>query len=59
LLRELLQKASDEGYGAVSLSVEKDNPALRLYERCGFEKLFLHDDAWTMRVILEDREERP
>ena len=59
LLRELLQKASDEGYGAVSLSVEKDNPALRLYERCGFEKLFLHEDAWTMRVILEDREERP
>jgi ribosomal protein S18 acetylase RimI-like enzyme len=34
----LLDTARNEGFGALSLAVEKGNPALRLYERCGFEK---------------------
>jgi ribosomal protein S18 acetylase RimI-like enzyme len=35
LLRELLDSAAGR-FGAVSLSVRADNPALRLYERTGF-----------------------
>jgi ribosomal protein S18 acetylase RimI-like enzyme len=57
LLLALVQMARDEGVGALSLSVEKDNPALRLYERCGFEKLLYADCAWTMRVVLGVEEE--
>lgn len=36
LLRALLDRADDEGLEGVSLSVEADNPARRLYERSGF-----------------------
>jgi GNAT superfamily N-acetyltransferase len=37
LLNALLKKASEEGHTAVSLSVEKDSPAVKFYERNGFE----------------------
>jgi ribosomal protein S18 acetylase RimI-like enzyme len=50
LLRELREAARSQGYGALSLSVEKGNPALGLYERNGFVKLFETEDAWTMRA---------
>jgi GNAT superfamily N-acetyltransferase len=59
LLLALMETARGEGFGALSLGVEEDNPALRLYERCGFEKLFLSGNAWSMRVVLGCREERP
>jgi GNAT superfamily N-acetyltransferase len=36
LLRALEQLASTNGYPVLSLSVENDNPALRLYERLGY-----------------------
>ena len=36
LLRELIGMAADEGYAALSLSVNMRNPAKRLYERLGF-----------------------
>lgn len=36
MLIELLARADAEGLDRVSLSVEADNPALRLYERLGF-----------------------
>ena len=36
LLEALLAQARAQGLAAVSLSVEPDNPALRLYERFGF-----------------------
>ena len=39
LLESLLEQARSEGYGQISLSVEPDNPALRLYQRLGFEKV--------------------
>jgi len=52
LLRELRDAASSQGYSALSLSVEKGNPALRLYERNGLVKLFETDDAWTMGADL-------
>ncbi len=48
LLRALLDEAGRQGIAQVSLSVELDNPALRLYERLGFEKMGREGDAWTM-----------
>ena len=38
LLAALLAAADDHGLARVSLSVEPDNPARRLYERFGFER---------------------
>jgi ribosomal protein S18 acetylase RimI-like enzyme len=48
LLDALLAKARDEGYGAVSLSVEKDSPAVKFYERNGFERAGESDGGLTM-----------
>ncbi|HEY1350241.1 MAG TPA: GNAT family N-acetyltransferase [Ktedonobacteraceae bacterium] len=36
LLLALITLAESQGYSALSLSVDRNNPALRLYERCGF-----------------------
>ena len=36
LLSALLEQAREDGHREISLSVEKDNPALKLYERFGF-----------------------
>lgn len=36
LMRALLDELRDAGYARASLSVQKENPALRLYERMGF-----------------------
>ncbi len=47
LLMHLLQAASVE-YKSVSLSVSLDNPALRLYERIGFQRLDASDTSITM-----------
>jgi ribosomal protein S18 acetylase RimI-like enzyme len=52
LLEALLERAIAEGVGALSLSVEDGNPAVRLYERHGFERLFRVGNAWTMKVEL-------
>ena len=45
--RALLERLLAE-VGAVSLSVEPDNPALRLYERLGFEKVGEAGGGWVM-----------
>jgi ribosomal protein S18 acetylase RimI-like enzyme len=50
LLRELREAATSQGYSTLSLGVEKGNPALGLYERNGFVRLFETEDAWTMRA---------
>jgi ribosomal protein S18 acetylase RimI-like enzyme len=52
LLDALMAKARAEGYEAISLSVEKDNPAVALYERHGFERVREDDGAYTMRAAL-------
>lgn len=36
LMRRMLEELKDGGYARASLSVQKENPALRLYERLGF-----------------------
>ncbi len=48
LLRELLALAQHEGLQRVSLSVERDNPALDLYRRLGFTEVGGHPGAPTL-----------
>lgn len=52
LLDALVERARREGYRALSLSVEPDNPARQLYERRGFQRVAVVGDAWTMLLDL-------
>lgn len=52
LLEALAEAARRAGHPALSLSVEVDNPALRLYERVGFERRAQRDGAWTLVLPL-------
>jgi len=52
LLERLLEQARSEGYEQISLSVEPDNPALRLYEQHGFAKVGERAGTWVMRAGL-------
>jgi GNAT superfamily N-acetyltransferase len=47
LLRALLRLARDQGLQAVSLSVDRQNPARRLYERVGFHDAGISDPMDT------------
>ena len=53
LLDALLDRARADGYESISLSVEKESPAVGLYERYGFERLGEDDGGVTMRAGLE------
>jgi ribosomal protein S18 acetylase RimI-like enzyme len=48
LLVRLLADAAPRRLPGLSLSVEPDNPARRLYERLGFERVGDAGAAWTM-----------
>lgn len=48
LLARLLEHAQQQGISAVSLSVERDNPALRLYGALGFVVAGEVGNAYTM-----------
>jgi ribosomal protein S18 acetylase RimI-like enzyme len=50
LLRALLAEAGRRGVAELSLSVERDNPAARLYERVGFQRVGEVGGAFTMRA---------
>jgi ribosomal protein S18 acetylase RimI-like enzyme len=52
LLEALARAARQAGYSNLSLSVEEDNPALRLYERVGFQRHAQGDGAWTLVLRL-------
>jgi ribosomal protein S18 acetylase RimI-like enzyme len=52
LLDALLEQAREDGYEAISLSVEKDSPAVGLYERHGFARVGEDDNAVTMKAEL-------
>jgi ribosomal protein S18 acetylase RimI-like enzyme len=52
LLHDLVDRARVEGLAALSLSVEDDNPARRLYERAGFVAVGCVGNARTMRLEL-------
>ena len=48
LLVRLLEHARQRGLGAVSLSIERDNPAVRLYSALGFIVVGEVGNAYTM-----------
>jgi ribosomal protein S18 acetylase RimI-like enzyme len=52
LLESLLEQARSEGYEQISLSVEPDNPALRLYEQHGFAQVGERGGALVMKAEL-------
>ena len=51
LLRAMLRLLADEGYPAVSLSVQKANPAVRLYRRLGFRVVREHPEEYVMVCV--------
>lgn len=53
LLGALVEAASRQGIGRLSLSVESDNPAIRLYQQHGFVRCGLIEASWTMVRELE------
>jgi ribosomal protein S18 acetylase RimI-like enzyme len=53
LLDALLDRARADGYDSISLSVEKESPAVGLYERHGFERLGEDDGGVTMKAGLQ------
>src|SRR5438034_4360560 len=53
LLTALLEQARADGFASVSLSVEPENPALRLYEKHGFAKVGERGGAQVMRAELQ------
>ncbi len=52
LLEGLLAEARREGFPALSLSVERDNPSIKLYERHGFKTVREDADTVIMRADL-------
>ena len=54
LLEALLEQARADGFAAISLSVDRDNPAVQLYRRYGFVEVAERGRAWTMRAPLAE-----
>jgi ribosomal protein S18 acetylase RimI-like enzyme len=52
MLEYLLRHARNEGYAAISLSVDRDNPARRLYERTGFVDAGVSQDDDTSVTLV-------
>ena len=48
LFTRLFELLRGRGYKQTSLSVQKENPAARLYKRLGYEILRENDDDWIM-----------
>ena len=56
LLIELLDRARAAGHRAISLSVDRGNPAIELYERHGFREVGAQDGTVTMVAGLDTAE---
>jgi len=54
LLRTIASRAQDAGIRAISLSVEKDNPAVALYTAAGFRTVAVGDDDRHAQTMLLD-----
>jgi ribosomal protein S18 acetylase RimI-like enzyme len=53
LLRALIDLAQREGYAALSLSVDRNNPALALYERLGFQDARISEPEDTSLTMIK------
>ncbi len=56
MMRHMLDELRSAGYTRASLSVQKENPALRLYERLGFRIIGDGEDEteWLMTIDLAE-----
>ncbi|GAB2606663.1 GNAT family N-acetyltransferase [Pseudactinotalea suaedae] len=54
LLRTIASRAQDAGNRAISLSVEKDNPAVALYTAAGFRTVAVGDEDRDAQTMLLD-----
>jgi ribosomal protein S18 acetylase RimI-like enzyme len=48
LLKKLFERLAEKGYKQTSLSVQKDNPALHLYQRMGYTTISENDEDYIM-----------
>jgi GNAT superfamily N-acetyltransferase len=58
LLDALVQTARDDGFPALSLSVNPQNRARQLYESAGFQKVGESGTSWTLLLALNRSETR-
>lgn len=55
LMRAMLSRLAEKGYGQVSLSVQKANYAVRLYRNLGFEGTEENDEEYIMVKELREK----
>lgn len=53
LLQALIEVAQSQGYTALSLSVDRNNPARQLYERLGFRDAGISDEEDTSVTMIK------
>jgi ribosomal protein S18 acetylase RimI-like enzyme len=58
LLQTLIALAQSQGYAALSLSVDRNNPALQLYERFGFRDAGISDQEETSVTMIKQWSEQ-
>ena len=58
LLQTLMTLAQSQGYAALSLSVDRNNPALHLYERFGFRDAGISDQEETSVTMIKQWSEQ-
>lgn len=54
LMTEMLRKLKDQGYGKASLSVQKANYAVKLYQKLGFKTVDENEEEYVMVCDLKD-----
>jgi len=59
LMEQMLQLLESEGYEKVALSVQKENPAVRLYEQLAFEIVKELDEEYLMVYYFEENIQKP
>jgi [ribosomal protein S18]-alanine N-acetyltransferase len=52
LMDEIFKEAKAQGFERISLSVDPNNPAVRLYQRYGFHKIGVDGTSWDMLASL-------
>ncbi|MDR2914602.1 MAG: GNAT family N-acetyltransferase [Tannerella sp.] len=52
MMEQMIVLMKSEGYHQVSLSITKGNPAIRLYERLGFQTIDENDEDYIMLLYL-------